>query len=115
MQTVKTLSGETIRLFKNKTAEKSVERYYSYVTNEDIRKAYRTKSEYIDVFAHKGYAEPGEPVQYTYFNGKFDLQFDGEYAIGCKRFSQNAFNVILRNAGALRQYTRKAKAAKAGK
>lgn len=111
-QTVKTTEGEVIRLLKTITSERYSEYGYAFVLNSDVRTAYKTKSTSIPIH----YAEGG------YYGGRTTVNGEGNfglwpgtsiYNIGCKQFTLSTFTKILRNAGAIRQYTRKAKAARA--
>lgn len=109
MQKVKTLYGEVIILLKTRTSEvPDSNGWRAFVPNQHIKDAHKSGRNNIKIFAGSTFVHGG------HFTGSFGRRKDG-YAIGCKRFSISAFNAILRNAGALRQYTKKAKAAGVGR
>lgn len=106
MAIVKTISGESIRLLRGRVAETSKYGEYWQALNSDIKKSYQGKLTTLRVM------DESREVAVTL---PFGLHSDGTYSLGCKRFTPSTFNKILRHAGAIRQYTRKAKAARAGR
>lgn len=112
--TVKTIHNEAVRLTSTKTSEPKSQYGYFYVLNSDIVNTYRSNAVKIPLYFKSNHETEGYVSHQAAF-GRSSFGSKAVYSIGCKKFNLSTFNAILRNAGAIRKYTKKVKAAAAGR